>query len=94
MKATQKSVAECRDYAERISNKLKEVKDELKTQIKNIQEAIKNILGKFVGKYSFCLNTPYYVHAITVYYKLHCIHVAMKCIKYYLYKFLTVNKGP
>ena len=43
------SVEECRNYANRITNKLKEVKKEMQTQIQHIQETIKKLLGRFVG---------------------------------------------
>ena len=49
MKKTCGSVEECRDYANRITKKLKEVNDELQNQMQHIQETIKNLLGRFVG---------------------------------------------
>lgn len=52
MKATNKTVEECRDYAIRIEEKLKEVKKTLKDQTTQVQNAIQNILGRFVGNES------------------------------------------
>lgn len=66
MKATNKTVQECDSYARRIEGKLKEVKTALQDQIKNTQDSIKNILGRFVGN-----NCRTHVHILTAFVTLY-----------------------
>lgn len=51
MQNARKSVEQCGDYAGRIAEKLKELKMTLQEQVENIKQAIKNVLGRFVGKF-------------------------------------------